>query len=374
MKKFIANLIKHLLPPDHPVFRIRDMEVKLHVESLEFKSRIENLEKREAELETKLGEQNSEFRSRIENLEKRNSELETNLRENIDKRLVKLVHDVYGILPQEISGNERTEKTICEFIKIHKIDPSLNMVVSKNDLMFQYSLYHLKSLTGAYSSYLSIGLNGARIIRKLAKRKFGDLKKANSILDFASGYGRLTRFLVLETDPDKIWVSDIKEQANDFQEKQFGVHGVSSTYIPEEFKPGRKFDLIFVASLFSHLPEDTFRRWLKVLFDLITDRGVLAFTVHDMRLEVSGTPGEFKYFESNEDLLFYEVEDIIEDKTKYGITFVTDHYMNALFESLGIGPMQHYRYEKALGQHQDMYVVTKEQGIFDGSLDFNEFP
>ena len=114
-----------------------------------------------------------------------------------------------------------------------------------------------------------------------------------------------------------------------FQKEQFKVKGMTSSYIPEDFKPGIKFDLIYVGSLFSHLPEDLFRRWMNVLFDLISYKGVLAITVHDINMNPAGTVPEIQFYEKNEDMLFSEIEDVIEDKTKYGVTFVSENYIRS---------------------------------------------
>jgi hypothetical protein len=58
------------------------------------------------------------------------------------------------------------------------------------------------------------------------------------------------------------------------------------------------FDVIFVSSLFTHLPESTFATWLRRLAGLLTPQGVLLFSVHDLSLlpaaEVAGAPLVFR--------------------------------------------------------------------------------
>ena len=61
--------------------------------------------------------------------------------------------------------------------------------------------------------------------RQVVEWKFDSLEKVAAFLDFASGYGRFTRFLVQHLPADRIWVSDIQADAVAFQEEQFGVHG-----------------------------------------------------------------------------------------------------------------------------------------------------
>ncbi|MGO9954693.1 MAG: hypothetical protein ACLP50_01710 [Solirubrobacteraceae bacterium] len=43
----------------------------------------------------------------------------------------------------------------------------------------------------------------------------------------------------------------------------------------------RRFDLVFVASPFTYLPDRAFGAWLSKLWELVAPGGVLAFSVHD---------------------------------------------------------------------------------------------
>ena len=67
-----------------------------------------------------------------------------------------------------------------------------------------------------------------------------------------------------------------------FVRDALGVQALLSAADPAQFEPGRRFDLIWVASLFSHLPEALFHAWLARLAALLTPRGVLAFSVRDL--------------------------------------------------------------------------------------------
>src|SRR6185436_4705382 len=51
---------------------------------------------------------------------------------------------------------------------------------------------------------------------------------------------------------------------------------------PRDFACGARFDVIFAASLFTHLPRETFGAWLHRLRSLLTPRGVLIFTTHSV--------------------------------------------------------------------------------------------
>jgi SAM-dependent methyltransferase len=112
----------------------------------------------------------------------------------------------------------------------------------------------------------------------------GDDPGGPVVLDFASGYGRVTRFLLDAVPAERLWVSDILAEAVAAQRASFGVHGFVSTLRPEDLAAPRAFDAITVTSLFTHLPEERFHAWLAALWRLVRPGGVLLFSTHDAAL------------------------------------------------------------------------------------------
>src|SRR5262249_41626784 len=161
------------------------------------------------------------------------------------------------------------------------LEAPLNTNIHPNDQMFTFVASDRRSEALARSAYLTSGAQQLNIVEQLVQWKFGSFDNLPSLLDFAGGYGRLTRFLVHKMSPDRIWVSDIQADAVAFQQAEFGVHGFVSTADPADLVCDRTFDCIFVASLFSHLPEATFTAWLKKLYSLLKPGGLLAFSLHD---------------------------------------------------------------------------------------------
>ena len=118
--------------------------------------------------------------------------------------------------------------------------------------------------------------------RQIVDQVFGGFANLNSVMDFASGYGRLTRLLEQRLKPEQIWVSDIYADAMAWQAKAFGVNTVVSAPDPDAVTHAGTHDIVFVGSLFSHLPSGLFERWLERLHRMVAPGGVLAFSVHDM--------------------------------------------------------------------------------------------
>jgi SAM-dependent methyltransferase len=192
---------------------------------------------------------------------------------------------------------------------------------------------------------------------QLVEQVFGDFAALRSVLDFASGYGRLTRFLVQKLPPDRIWVSDIYADAMSWQAATFGVRTLLSTAAPADFPHQGEHDIVFVGSLFSHLPAGRFQDWLAKLYSLLSPGGVLAFSVHDETYLPSDERmdhGGIRYFRFSESGTL--------DADSYGMTYVTEQYVAAAIAKLAPGVSVAWRrFRKALYENQDMYVVAGPQ-------------
>jgi|GEM_PF-239819 len=293
-----------------------------------------------------------------------------NIRKKLNSQNILLHH----LLPDILIKNEEVENNLRKFKAEYRISDKLNTNISKNDVMFHYALFHDDNLENSYKHYMMNGLNSFNLVNKLIKHKFGNFSSINSFLDFASGYGRLCRFLVLRLEPQKVWVSDIKTKAIEFQQKEFGVNGLASSFKPKNFKPDQKFDFIYVGSLFTHLPENIFYQWLQSLFSLLTDKGILAFTAQDVSLYNGEIQDGFLYFSTSEDTLFTEIDDSLANSDPYGLTYVAEEYVYKQIIKMGLTRQNCFRYEKALARLQDVYVITKEKNVFNNSLDFTNFP
>jgi SAM-dependent methyltransferase len=102
------------------------------------------------------------------------------------------------------------------------------------------------------------------------------LKSNCRVLEFAAGFGRVTRHLTHY----HLTSSDIHGEAVRFLEQDLGVKAIPSDTDPAAFATAEQFDFIFVLSLFSHLPAALFERWLARLAHTLAPGGFLMFTTH----------------------------------------------------------------------------------------------
>lgn len=284
--------------------------------------------------------------------------------ETLVRRIDALERAVAELSPEIVTVSPEVDAVIQSFVRAHGLH-GLDVAVSKNDLMFQYISREQPDKAAAYRWYLESGFQMYQIVEQIVASKWGALGRVQSVLDFASGYGRLTRFLVRGLPPDRVWVAEIKKRAVDFQRAQFGVGGFVSTVAPGELHVDRRFDFIFVASLFSHLPDSTFAPWLQRLCDLLAPRGLIAFSVHDMAREgeSSARNGDedprISFEAASEEMILFS-EDAALNPDAYGVSSVNEAYVAKVVAALRSGRWRHWRYPKALHQRQALYVLSRD--------------
>ncbi|HYG63137.1 MAG TPA: class I SAM-dependent methyltransferase [Thermoanaerobaculia bacterium] len=219
----------------------------------------------------------------------------------------------------------------------------------------------------ALFAYFQSGWSIARSMEQVLRWRFGS-ERPGRLLDFASGYGRVTRFLLRDLPPERVWVSDLYADAVRFQEERFGVHGLVSTVRPEDFACSERFDVILVTSLFTHLREDRFVAWLAALCRLLAPGGLLAWSVHDESVLTPPLqmPAGGIRFEAVSESGSIEGSD-------YGSAWVTEAFVRRSLEKVASGASVH-RLERALCNYQDLYVAVLEPEVDFSGLAFRGEP
>jgi SAM-dependent methyltransferase len=185
-------------------------------------------------------------------------------------------------------------------------------------------------------------------------RSLGHDPETSSVLEFAAGYGRVTRHIHLPN----FMASDIHADAIPFLQETFGVDAQRSSEAPDLFNPGRKFDFIFVLSLFSHLSDHVFGPWLKKLYSLLKPGGHLMFTTYG----VSGAAMDKHLSPSlplTEDFKFFpELTDQPDlDRATYGTMVATETYVRRKVTGWTNGNIVSFK-ENAWWLIQDEWVVA----------------
>jgi SAM-dependent methyltransferase len=227
-------------------------------------------------------------------------------------------------------------------------------VHADDEMLIQYRDHLLGGDRGrALAVYFDSGRRAWETLAAVLRWRFGEAGPGQ-LLDFASGYGRVTRFAVLDVAPERLWVSDVSAGAVRFQERTFGVHGLVSHVDPERFACAETFDAVLVSSLFTHLPEAGFRAWFRRLFGLLRPGGVLVFSVHDEALLPPGQelPPSGLLFDRTSEIDSLSGE-------HYGTAWVSEAFVRRVAGELAPEASLH-RVPRGLLRFQDLYVAVPE--------------
>lgn len=218
--------------------------------------------------------------------------------------------------------------------------------IHPEDHLFAFFRAHAKTDDEAVDMYFSQGRDSAMMFAELVAKY-----RATVVLEFASGYGRMTRHVKHVAPHVDLTVCDIHPQANRFVSENMDVRAIESSPIPEDYKSDREYDLTFALSLFSHLPEVTWTRWLKALIGTVRVGGFVAFTTHGL------VTTKQQGIELN-DFLFRDISEQADiDLAQYGTAYVTYAYALKQINSLG-AHLVDFREGYWFG-HQDLYVIQR---------------
>lgn len=140
-----------------------------------------------------------------------------------------------------------------------------------------------RDVPGAVEHYFSVGRSAINIITHamIVTGRSG----FETVLDLPCGGGRVTRHLSTFFPDSKLFVAELDKQKEAFV---VGLLGATPTKVTADFSldPERRFDLIFVGSLLTHLDAAPFERAIQWFIKAVADDGLLVFTTHGRRHDV----------------------------------------------------------------------------------------
>jgi SAM-dependent methyltransferase len=231
----------------------------------------------------------------------------------------------------------------------------VNAQISSDDDIFRFFANHPTSFN-PIRDYLSDGWRTMVELEDVLDYCDLSLRRCSSFLEFACGQGRFTRHLARIFKKEQLTVSDVVPGSVGFLQETMGVKGFYSSNDPDSVKIPEKYEVIFVLSLFSHLPPTVWHQWLKVLYDSLKPNGVLIFSTHGEKcarmVGISLDDKGVKFFPSSESTVL--------DGETYGCTYAAiDFVHQAITDALGATVKV-----KSIPEHfwgnQDAIVVLKQ--------------
>ena len=160
----------------------------------------------------------------------------------------------------------------AEKVELHgqeQIFATVNRTLAPGDGMYK----------GNDAAYLGVGANALRLIQHALEAGRSNVGQVQRVLDYACGFGRVLRWLQAGFPHAQIVAVDSDPKAVNAVKEIFDVDAsVLDLSLRKEI--GREFDLIWVGSLTTHLPEWETLRTIQYLKAHLTKGGVLVLTTH----------------------------------------------------------------------------------------------
>ncbi|MFP4208498.1 MAG: class I SAM-dependent methyltransferase [Wenzhouxiangella sp.] len=134
--------------------------------------------------------------------------------------------------------------------------------------------------TNPIRDYLADGWRTLSELMLLLEALDRPLLKTENMLEFACGFGRFTRHLA-PILPGRVSCADVLPGSVDFVAEQFGVTAFPSAFKPDQVRFPDRYELVFVLSLFTHLPVPAWRAWLQALAGAVRPGGLLLLSFHN---------------------------------------------------------------------------------------------
>lgn len=212
------------------------------------------------------------------------------------------------------------------------------------------------SADSAVSYYFTDGLKSANKLKKILER-FPVASQKRSMLEFACGYGCVSRHIVNVMPDLELTNCDIHSEAIEFLAANIpGAKQLQSATKPEDFNPGRGYDYVFALSFFSHMPRNTWSRWLRQLYAAVNPGGYLLFTTQgEGSRQYHGEPV------IPEDGFWYSAqsEQVDLDVNDYGQTIVTPSFVVPEIAKIETARLVGLDL-RGWWEHQDLYIIRKE--------------
>ncbi|MBI4996377.1 MAG: methyltransferase domain-containing protein [Rhodocyclales bacterium] len=281
-------------------------------------------------------------------LRKENERLHGEL-ESLQARLANLDTATAPATAEEIASYCQSEADACGVLA----------EVHPEDFIFAFFTNHPAFVGNPREAVRRYFDSGRMSTNNLRQALFTDLGFARGkplrLLEFASGYGCVTRHLIRYPDELDVVACDIHPEAMDFIRDKLHGNCLLSETVPEDFPQVAPFDAVFALSFFSHMPERTWGRWLAALYRSIRPGGCLLFTTHGLAsARMLGNP-----VLSEEGFWFKPISEQHDlEGADYGSTLTTPQYVRRQIEQLPNAALALCR-EAYWWGHQDFWAVRK---------------
>jgi SAM-dependent methyltransferase len=226
--------------------------------------------------------------------------------------------------------------------------PDMVTALSPGDTMFD----------GRSEQYVQVGLSALSVIEAALHGS-----TPRTILDLPCGFGRVTRVLRARYPTATLTVCDLDREGVDFAAAHFGARGIYSTPDFRDLHLDGPFDLIWVGSLLTHLPEHQTRQFLDFAVRHMGPDSRLIVTTHGDYVAARLRASTYGLSEpAARGLIAQHLNDGYGYRgygggPAYGITLTARPWFETLLDGSSLR-LQSYE-ERGWDQHQDVVVMRK---------------
>ena len=232
---------------------------------------------------------------------------------------------------------------------------------------------------GLEEQYFDLGRRALELV--LFSAQLCDKPHYPDILDLPCGYGRVLRWLRAQYDYARITACDLDRAAVDFCAAEFAATPVYSQPNLRDLPFNSSFDLIWVGSLLTHLPQDEWLAALDCFVRWTRECGVLIFTTQGRRFASLLARGQKNVTENiNKGALLAEFartgfafQPYFEDQSgHYGVSATSPEWVQRVLQRYPDIIMRAFL-EETWGI-QDVVILYKKAGHFEALLGTPDSP
>jgi SAM-dependent methyltransferase len=231
----------------------------------------------------------------------------------------------------------------------------VNAQLSADDDIFRFFANHPTS-KNPVRDYLADGWRTMVELHDILDLYGLTLRQCDGFLEFACGHGRFTRHLSNKLPKGKLHVSDVVPGSVDFLIDSFGVQGFYSTIDPAELVIADKYQIIFVLSLFSHLPASAWGPWFQVLYQALKPGGLLIFSTHGSKCarmeQIDWGSDEYRFYPYSESSAL--------DGQVYGCAYASIEFVRSAITNAIGAQAQTQSLESHFWGNQDAVIVQSK--------------
>ena len=232
---------------------------------------------------------------------------------------------------------------------IRDVDPKDSMLIANN-----------------YEQYFDVGESGIKAILSGLSDANKNTKNIRNILDYASGYGRVARWIKAAFPSSYITAVDADINCIRSLQQILSLNAVEIADLEMNSKiVGGPFDLIWMGSLITHFSELKTKHVLSYLYDNLSMDGLLIGTMHGPFVS-ERLRGRVKDYGLKETEIVRHLEELdasgygfgpYHHNPEYGISSWTEEKGYSMFEDTGFIVISYKHVEWA--RHQDVFVLYK---------------